>query len=93
MATLCILFTPWSAEKSLHGTLQIESFIGSYAKEMHYFLVASATCDVICNYLLDSMMIHYSDHGSNNRTAEEAIILHWADYVTECSGTCACTQV
>ena len=80
-------------KRGLHGTLQIESFIGSYAREMHYFLVASTNFDVTCNYLLDSMMIRYSDHGSNNRTAEEAVILHWTDYITECSGICACTQV
>ena len=35
------------------------------------------------------VLIRYSDHG-NNRTAEEAIVLHWTEYVTECSGMHYC---
>ena len=98
MATLCILLSHAELEqlkKGLHGTLQLESFIYSYAREMHYFLAASTNFDVTCDYLLDSMMIRYSDHGSNNHTAEEAVILHWTDYVTECSDTyvCSCTSI
>ena len=79
--------------KGMRETLQMESFISSYAKEMYSFLIGSKYFDVTCDYLLDAMMIRYSDHGSNSRTAEEAIILHWTEYVTECSGMYAYTCI
>lgn len=47
-------------------------------------MVGSTTFDVTPEYILDCFMIRYSDQGSNGRTREEAIIMHWTDYVMEC---------
>ena len=73
-------------KNGLQETLHLGTFICDYPKEMQCFLVTSTHFDVSSDYLLDSMIIRYSDHGSNKRTAEEAIILNWTEYVTECSG-------
>ena len=72
--------------KGLLETLQIETFARSYPRELYGYLVGSTTFDVTPEYILDCFMIRYSDQGSNNRTREEAIIMHWTDYVMECEG-------
>ena len=43
-------------------------------------------CEVSTEFFLDSFAICYSEQGCNKRTAEEAVILHWNDYVTDCEG-------
>lgn len=72
--------------KGLLETLQIETFVRSYPREFYSYLVGSTTFDVTPEYILDCFMIRYSDQGSNDRTREEAIIMHWTDYVMECEG-------
>ena len=42
--------------------------------------------EVSTEFFLDSFAICYSEQGCNKRTAEEAVILHWNDYVTDCEG-------
>jgi len=74
--------------KGLCEALQLESFVQKYPKEMHCFLVASKSFDITSNYQLDSMLIRYSDDGGNNCTLEEAVIIYWTEYVTECPGVC-----
>ena len=70
--------------KGLLETLEIETFARSYPKEFYGYLIGSTTFDVTPNYILDCFMIRYSDEGSNDRTLEEAIVMHWTEYVMEC---------
>ncbi len=49
-------------------------------------LVGSSDFEVTSDYLLDTLVILYSPQGSNKRTSEEAVMLHWNEYVGECSG-------
>jgi len=80
-----VLFLPYAEmdqmKRGIRETLQLESFIRSYPKEMHCFLVASGSFDVTPDYLIDSMLVRYSDGGSNKHTMEEAIVLHWTQSV------------
>lgn len=69
--------------KGLRETLQLEILFCIHSNEMYNFLVASSNFDITPNYFLDSFAIKYSSPGSNKRTAEEAIFLHWNDYVTD----------
>ena len=70
--------------KGLRDTLQVELLMCLHPREMHSFLVDSKDFDVT-PYFLDSFAVRYSDQGSNNRTSEEAVILHWTDYIMECA--------
>ncbi len=54
---------------------------------VHGMLVGSLDFEVTSDYLLDTLVIAYSPQGSNKRTSEEAVILHWNEYVAECDGT------
>lgn len=72
--------------KGLLKTLQMETFVHSYPREFYNYLVGSTMFDVMPEYILDCFTIRYSDQGSNDRTHEEAIIMHWTDYVMECEG-------
>lgn len=72
--------------KGLRETLQVEMLMCVYPDEMHSFLASSSEFNVTPEYLLDLFVINYSDHGSNKRTSEEAIILDWTEYVMECAG-------
>ena len=73
-------------KKGFRETLQMELLICLHSRLVFGFLVASSDFDVTSNYLLDSFVISYSDQGSNKRTAEEAIILNWSEYVSDCVG-------
>lgn len=73
-------------QKGLRETLQMEIFAHSHPQELHCCLLASCAFDITPDFLLDSFAVRYSFHGSNDRTAEEAIILHWTEYITECAG-------
>ena len=72
--------------KGLRETLQLEILVILHPNEMRSFLVASTDYDINPNYLLDSFVIRYSRQGDNKRTAEEAVIVYWNDYVMECNG-------
>ncbi len=71
-------------KKGFRETLQMEVLICRHPHLVLGFLVASSDFDVTPDYLLDSFVIHYSDQGCNKRTAEEAVILHCNEYVSEC---------
>ena len=44
--------------------------------------------DVKASFFHDHFVVQYSEQGSNGRTAEEAFMLNWAEYINECaSGT------
>lgn len=73
-------------KRGLRETLQLEALVDMHPEEMRSFLVASADFDITADYLLDSFIILYSQQGDNKRTAEEAVIMNWNDYVMECSG-------
>ena len=47
------------------------------------FLVASSDFEATAEFLLNSFMILYSEHGSNNHTIEESVILNWNDYLAD----------
>ena len=69
--------------KGLRETLQLETLFCLYSDEMFSLLVASSDFNVTPQFLLDSFAISYSDPGSNKRTAEESVMLHWHDYVSD----------
>ena len=74
--------------KGLRETLQLEMLICLHPQEVWSFFVASSDFEVTSGYLLDLFAVQYSDQGCNRRTAEEAVILHWNEYVTDCEGQC-----
>lgn len=45
-------------------------------------LATTRAFDPTPTIFIDEVVIHYSLEGVNNRTKEEAIVVHWADYVT-----------
>ena len=72
--------------KGIRDTLQMELVVCSHPNAVLSFLVASPDFEVSADFLLESFIIKYSEQGSNKRAAEEAIIVNWNDYVTECGG-------
>ena len=70
--------------KGLFETLEIETFVHLYPKEFYGYLIGSTTFDATPNYILDCFDVRYSDEGSNERILEEAIVMHWTEYITEC---------
>jgi len=72
--------------KGFRETLQVELLVCLHAKQIHGLLAASCIYDVTPEFFLDEFAINYSDPGSNKRTAEEAVILHWSDFITDCKG-------
>lgn len=73
-------------KKGFRETLQMERLVCLHPCVVLGFLIASRDFDVTADYLLDSFVINYSDEGCNKRTAEEALILNWNDYVNQCIG-------
>ena len=73
-------------KKGLCETLELDTLISLHPHEIRSCLVASKHFDITSDYLLEAFAIQYSEQGSNKRTTEEAIILHWTDYIMECSG-------
>ena len=57
-----VFFVPRSEldqlQKGLRETLQVESLMCIYPKEMHSFLVSSCNFDVKTDFFLDSFIIH-----------------------------------
>ena len=72
--------------KGIRETLQMELPICTYPEEVYSLLVSSPHLKVTEGFFLEEVVIHYSDQGSNRRTAEEAVVLHWSDYIMEVSG-------
>ena len=72
--------------KGLRETLQLELLVCLHPHEMWSFLAASSDFEVSTEYLEDLFAIRYSEHGCNKRTAEEAVVLYWNDYITDCAG-------
>ena len=60
-----------------------EYMVSLHPDEMLSLLIA--TPDVSPGYLQDTSIIHFSEHGNKNWTAEEALVLNRNDYVTNCS--------
>ena len=70
----------------LHQSLNMDELIVSDPYKIWGTLVSSTKFEVTPNFICDSYVVTYSDQGSNNRTKEEAIILHWFEYVKDCKG-------
>lgn len=73
-------------QKGFRETLQMELLVCRYPSQVHGMLVGSTDFEVTSDFLLDSVVIMYSPEGSNKRASEEAVILNWTEYVTECDG-------
>ena len=66
----------------------MELLVCLYPDEIRALLVASSLYDVKASFFHDHFVVQYSEQGSNGRTAEEAVMLNWAEYINECaSGT------
>ena len=72
--------------KGLCETLQVELLVCLHPERIHGLLAASTSYDITPEFFLEEFVIHYSDAGCNNRTKEEAVILHWSDFVMDCKG-------
>ena len=67
-------------------TLQMDRLILLYPECVFKLLAASNCFDVTPSYLMDMFVIKYSDSGSNHRTKEEAVVMLWFDYISDCQG-------
>lgn len=72
--------------KGLCETLDFKQIMALHSECVLKLLASSRSFDVTSSYVLDLFVVQYSHEGSNNRTKEEAIMLSWYDYVTECQG-------
>ena len=72
--------------KGIRETLQMEIPLCLYPNEVHSLLVPAPSLEVTASFFLDEVITVYSAEGSNKRTAEEAVLLHWSDYITEIPG-------
>ena len=73
-------------KKGFRETLEMELVVLLHPSEMRSFLAASSDFDITPSSLLDSLVVCYSDQGSNKRTAEEAIMINWSDYILDLDG-------
>jgi hypothetical protein len=62
----------------------MEMLLLTQGDHIRNLLATTRAFDPTPTFLIDEVVIHYSLEGANNRTKEEAIVLHWADYVTCC---------
>ena len=74
--------------KGFQETLQMISFVYTNGKEMRALLAPSRLFDVSVEYLQDAFAVNYSPNGSNYRTKEEAVMVMWLEYISNCNGTC-----
>ena len=72
--------------KGFQETLQMEALLCVHSEEIRSILVPSSSFEVSADLFLDQVIVVYSDQGSNKRTEEEAVVLHWSDYIMECGG-------
>ena len=56
-----------------------------HPEEIRALLVSSSLYDVKASFFHDHFVVQYSDQGSNSRTAEEAVMLNFAEYINECA--------
>ena len=64
----------------------MELMVCLHPDEIRALLVASLY--VKASFFHNHFVVQYSEQGSNGRTAEEAVMLNWAEYINECaSGT------
>ena len=75
-------------QKGVRDTLQMQILVCRYPTQVHGMLVGSSDFELTSDYLQDTVIIiiNYSPEWSNKRTSEEAVILNWNDYVSECTG-------
>lgn len=73
-------------QKGMRETLKMDSFAATYPRKLLLCLVSSTLFNVTPPFFLDTVIVKYSLAGSNSRTAEEAVILHWNDYILACAG-------
>ena len=73
--------------------LEMEYLCCAYPDAVRSMLVLSEAFDITANLLLEMYVAKFSDQGSNNRTPEEALMLHFTDYVQDCAGVYVCVHV
>lgn len=85
-----VLFGPHAEleqlRKGFQETLQVQLLVCIHGDEVRALLASSTLFDVTVKYLQDSFVIQYSDNGSNDRTKEEAVMLFWFEYISNCKG-------
>ena len=72
--------------KGFRETLQVELLVCLHPEKIHGVLATSTSYEITPEFFLEEFAIHYSDAGCNNCTKEEAVILHWSEFVTDCKG-------
>ena len=72
--------------KGFRETLQVELLDCLHSEKIHGLLATSTSYEITPEFFLEEFAIHYSDAGCNNHTKEEAVILHWSEFVTDCKG-------
>ena len=82
-----VLFCPHTEleqlRKGLLETLQVQLLVSLHDDGIRALL---SLFDVTVEYLQDMFVIQYSLNGSNDRTKEEAIIIHWFEYIYNSKG-------
>ena len=85
-----VLFQPLGEldqlRQGLLDTLQVRVLSLSHGTKLRSLLAYSKVFEVTTDYLQEAFVIDYSPNGSNKRTSEEAIVLHWMEYLEECKG-------
>ena len=70
--------------RGLYSTLQFKHLIQSHPKELWGLLATSTVFNVTSKFLCNEFAIQYSPNGSNSRTKEEALVLLFFEYITDC---------
>ena len=70
--------------RGLYSTLQFKHLIQSHPKELWGLLATSTVFNVTPKFLCNEFAIQYSPNGSNSRTKEEALVLLFFEYITDC---------
>lgn len=87
-----VLYSPHAELEQLRKgflqTLRMQVLVSLHDDGVRALLAYSTLFDVTLEYLQDSFVFDYSPNGSNNRTKEEAIVIHWLEYVSNCKGIC-----
>ena len=68
------------------NVLQFNTLIKSHPDQLKSLFVADGQPKLTASSLLNLFNVNWSIPGSNQRTKEEEIILHWNYYVTELEG-------
>lgn len=84
-----VLFHPHTEldqlRKGINQTLNFELLAVIHPQEAWVLFAASTVFIATPQHLCDSFVVNYFDNGSNRRTKEEAIIMFWYEYITECA--------